>query len=360
MADNKKKESDKKLTPEEIYEKAEMLIEADSKIVDKAYRVDNYKTAAKYFKSLGDFKDAPQRAKECQKLADAAKNEYVTACYQEGQELLREAQTSEDYEAARRAFAKTPGYSDADELAKQCSDKKDEIDLKNWKKQRIGLTVFMIIALAAIIVFATPLRGVIFGTSKSAGDEADSSGHDPDSVYALDEAVAGDQVDFGEEKEYRWKVLEKDGDELLLVMFHAEKHEETRNGAYNDALEDVTWADCSLREWLNGEFLDEGFNEEERSKMILQKCENPGNQTYGTDGGEDTEDYVTLLTPEMYEKYYDIVDTIAMNFWLRAPGATQQSAEFASHRKEIMDYGYAVNSDQFYVVPVIRVKAIEE
>ena len=363
MADNKKKDSDKKLTPEQIYEKAEMLIEADSKIVDKAYRVDNYKTAAKYFKSLGDFKDAPQRAKECLKFADDAKNEYVTAYYEEGQALLREAQTSEDYEDARRAFAKISGYSDADELAKQCSDKKDEIDLKKWKKQRVILSAFMIIAAALIIVFATPLRGVIFGTSKSGGDGTDkeaSSGHNPDSVYALDEAVAGDQVDFGKDKEYRWKVLEKDGDELLLVMYHAEKHEETRNGAYNDDLEDVTWADCSLREWLNGEFLDDGFNEDERSKMILQKCENPGNQTYGTDGGEDTEDYVTLLTPEMYEKYYDIVDAISMNFWLRAPGATQQSAEFASHRKQIMDYGYAVNSDQFYVVPVIRVKAIEE
>ena len=369
MAENKMKAPAEPLTPEEIYEKATLILDADENIVEKAYRVDNYKRAAQYFKSLGDYQDAPARAKECLKLAEEAKTEYYTACYSEGQELLKAAHDAEDYEDARRLFAKIPGYQDADELEKQCTVKKEEIEYKNWKKQRIILSVIMVIAAAVIVVFATPLRGVLFDTSEVEEETADAESkdesakkstdpsleHNGDNIFPLDEAVAGDQVNFGEKKEYLWKVLEKDGDELLLMMFHAEKHEETRNGAYNDKLEDVTWADCSLRKWLNGDFLKEGFSDEERDMLVLQECENPDNQTYGTDGGEDTEDYVTLLTPEMYEDYGDITVCIAMNFWLRAPGANQQSAEFVSHRKHIMDYGYAVNSDDFYVVPVIKI-----
>ena len=52
MADKKNKEPEKNLTPEQIYAKAEILLAADPLIVEKAYRVDNFKTAAKYFNSL--------------------------------------------------------------------------------------------------------------------------------------------------------------------------------------------------------------------------------------------------------------------------------------------------------------------
>ena len=353
MADKKNKEPEKNLTPEQIYAKAEILLAADPLIVEKAYRVDNFKTAAKYFNSLGDFEDAPARAEECLKMAEEAKNEYLTSCYNEGQELLQSAKTPGDYEDAWRAFSKIPGYKDADELAKQCSEKKEQKEYSTWKKRRLSISAIVFVVLAAIIIFATPLRDVIFGTSGSKFSFAkaeDTKGYVP-----LDEAMPGDLVSFGEIKDYDWRVLEKDGDELLLLMSHAEKHMETRNGAYNDKLADVTWADCSLRKWLNGQFLQEEFTDEERAMIVLQKCENPDNQTYGTDGGEDTEDYVTLLTPEMYEKHSDITGIIAMNFWLRAPGATQQAAEFVSHRQNIMDYGYAVNSDDFYVVPVIKI-----
>ena len=353
MADKNKKEPEKELTPEQIYAKAELLIAADSLIVEKAYRVDNFKTAAKYFKSLGDFQDAPERARECLKMAEEAKNEYLTDCYNEGQELLKSARTPEDYEDAWRAFTKIPGYKDADELAKQCSEKKEQKEYSNWKKRRMSISVLAFAAIMVIVVFATPLRGIIFG--KSGRSSITKAEETTTGTVPLDEALPGDLVSFGEIKDYMWRVLEKDGDELLLLISHAEKHRELRNGAYNDKLTDVTWAGCSLRKWLNGQFLREEFTDEERAMIVLQKCENPDNKTYGTDGGEDTEDYVTLLTPDMYEKYNDITSIIAMNFWLRAPGATRQAAEFVSHRKHIMDYGYAVNSDDFYVVPVIKI-----
>lgn len=350
MAEAKKPTPAKKpLTPEMLYEKAESFVNVDSQIVDKSFREENYKTAAKFYKDAGDYLDAPEKAKECQRLAKEAREEYLSDTYAKGAEMLRTASSVEDYEHAGKVLAKVSGYRDADELLKKCNDAKEKIELRKFKRTRILAAAVIVLIIAAVAIFQAPVRRMLKGKIS----EEDTVAEEETPKELPEDVKAGDEVKFGN---YAWLVLDVDDEECLLAMYHAEKHEETRNGAYNDTLEDVTWADCSLRKWLNGEFLENGFLEEEREQILTEKYENPGNDAYGTDGGEETEDQVTLLTPEMYTEYSEVLSAIKMNYWLRAPGALQQTAQFVSHRNKIMDYGYAVDSDQFYVVPVIRVK----
>ena len=84
----------------------------------------------------------------------------------------------------------------------------------------------------------------------------------------------------------------------------------TASGLYDIAK--VTWADSDIRVWLNGDFLNEAFTEEERNEILLSEIATPDNSTYGTSGGLDTEDWVFFLSIDETEQYFkDNSDRIA-------------------------------------------------
>lgn len=97
----------------------------------------------------------------------------------------------------------------------------------------------------------------------------------------------GDKVVFGS---YDWRVLDIKNDRALIIT---ECIIEQR--PYHEAYIDTTWADCSLRKYLNGEFYD-AFSTVDKSRIIPVLNENPNNQWYGTNGGEDTRDSIFLLS----------------------------------------------------------------
>ena len=121
--------------------------------------------------------------------------------------------------------------------------------------------------------------------------------------------VRGDTVTFGHyEQDYdtsngpepiQWKVLDVQGGKALLlsqdVLVRLQYHPQ-ESGA--------TWKDCTLRQWLNDDFHHAAFSEEELKRVCLTRNVNEDNPTYGTDGGEDTDDYVFLLSLSEAEKYF--------------------------------------------------------
>ncbi|MCL2755310.1 MAG: DUF6273 domain-containing protein [Oscillospiraceae bacterium] len=109
----------------------------------------------------------------------------------------------------------------------------------------------------------------------------------------------GDIIKFGE---YHWLVLdvqkgiaEQCPDKALIITrqiigfrrFHAEEA-------------DVTWENCTLREYLNGEFLD-NFDS---TKIAPTTNTNPNNPWYDTDGGNPTIDSIFLLSLDEVCKYF--------------------------------------------------------
>lgn len=106
----------------------------------------------------------------------------------------------------------------------------------------------------------------------------------------------GSIISFGG---YDWRVLDmKENAALIITEEIIEQH------PYNDKYVDITWAECSLRKYLNGEFY-ERFAENDRKRIIPTHNETPDNEWYGTEGGEDTTDYVFLLSiEEVVCKYF--------------------------------------------------------
>ena len=105
----------------------------------------------------------------------------------------------------------------------------------------------------------------------------------------MEDHKIGSIISFGG---YKWRVLDTQGNTALIIT---ENIIEQR--IYHDAYKDITWAECALRKYLNGEFYDK-FSATDKSRIIPVINKNSDNQWYGTKGGEDTQDNIFLLSIE--------------------------------------------------------------
>ena len=147
-----------------------------------------------------------------------------------------------------------------------------------------------------------------------------------------------------------WIILDMSEGRALLLSRHGLDVK-----PYHAISEDVTWADSTIRTWLNDEFLFQAFNEQERNAILLTDVKNDAEQGfpgYGTDGGRMTEDKVFLLSRAEADLYftggnlaklcspttyaiskgawtsssYLADDKPACSWWLRSPGLDQNDA----------------------------------
>lgn len=91
---------------------------------------------------------------------------------------------------------------------------------------------------------------------------------------------------------FDWRILDIQGNAALMITEHI-----IGQHPYHNRAGDVTWADCFLREYLNGAFYHK-FTEAEQSRIIPVWNKNNDNQWYGSRGGEDTRDSIFLLGME--------------------------------------------------------------
>ena len=78
---------------------------------------------------------------------------------------------------------------------------------------------------------------------------------------------------------------------------------------YNVENEEMTWEKCTLRNWLNGGFLPSAFSEHEQSAILMSMVDNSASQGYSewnTDGGNNTQDQVFLLSYTEANRYLDV------------------------------------------------------
>ena len=101
-----------------------------------------------------------------------------------------------------------------------------------------------------------------------------------------------------------WLVLDRDGEKALLL---------SKCGLdakpYNTKETEITWEQCSLRKWLNGEFLNAAFRADEQRAILLTHVDNSEKQgffTSMTNSGSDTEDRVFLLSYAEANRYLGV------------------------------------------------------
>lgn len=151
------------------------------------------------------------------------------------------------------------------------------------------------------------------------------------------EFKVGDIIKFGNNN---CKILDiKDNTALIITEYII------CNMQYNRALEETTWENCSLRQYLNNEFYN-SFSESDRERIIEVTNLNLDNPQYGTTGGNPTVDKIFLLSIEEANKY-DIVIPRYVNlniaWWLRSPGDEKTGASGVYGAGSVNTEGYYVD-----------------
>lgn len=130
-------------------------------------------------------------------------------------------------------------------------------------------------------------------------------------IARLKEASAGDIVVFGFYEQdnnksngteaAEWLILEKGKDQALVISKYAldcrEYHSEHGDSG-------VTWETSTLRQWLNGSFLNDTFSAEEKTLILEETVHADKNPKYSSDPGNDTLDKVFLLSISEAKNYF--------------------------------------------------------
>ena len=101
-----------------------------------------------------------------------------------------------------------------------------------------------------------------------------------------------------------WLVLEVQGNKALLISKYGLDAQ-----PYNTAWEEVTWETCTLRTWLNNDFLNRAFTAMEQKAIVTTNVDNSKSQGYpnwDTTGGNNTRDQVFLLSFAEANKYFNV------------------------------------------------------
>ncbi|MCL2577284.1 MAG: DUF6273 domain-containing protein [Defluviitaleaceae bacterium] len=160
-----------------------------------------------------------------------------------------------------------------------------------------------------------------------------------------------------------WRILEIMGKRALVIS-----EDIIGTKWYHDNDTGTSWANCGLRQYLNGTFYN-AFSAREKSRIAKVKINNPKNPWFGTNGGNDSLDNIFLLSIDEVLKYfgdsYQIrkKPTSAGNFddqynegriaqntnrknhwwWLRSPGFSTNRAVFISPTGSFFVYGGIIN-----------------
>ncbi len=168
----------------------------------------------------------------------------------------------------------------------------------------------------------------------------------------------GDVVYFGtyenrkEDYHFKWRVIDKKKNELLLLMDCCLKEI-----PFSNERSKITWENSSLRIWLNSVFLEEAFseNETELIKQTNVKCK--------YDQIEETEDFLFLLSDDETEQYLPVQDDriafplIKNNavgwWWLRTVDHKTDSVLFIDSIGRIRKEGRSANDTTVFARPAM-------
>lgn len=316
------------------------------KVMTSAHTEAVFKGAAEKFGTIPGFKDADALAEEC---LEKAENSRKDAIYDSArQEMI--ADKIADYESAIAAFRTISGWRDAEEqialcqkrigeikaqeeadrleMRRQAEEKRiaDEIAAKKRKKVIVIATPII----CACIAFVILLTQVIIPKQKynTAMDMIDAGEYD--AAYAILEeigdtetiaaskydrvanATVGDTIVFGTyeqdndtsngKENIEWLVLAKEDDRLLVISQYALDCQQYDMSKTDAPL--ITWESCTIRKWLNEDFLNVAFSDEEKAMICMVTVPPDMSSFSNRNSGSTIQDRVFLLSTSEANRYF--------------------------------------------------------
>lgn len=157
------------------------------------------------------------------------------------------------------------------------------------------------------IVFILMLALLLHGASGENSNNAT-----PYRAYGDDFAI-GSYVSFGtypqtaygdDATPIEWLVLNRNGNKALLLSRYGLDRQ-----SYNESYESVSWGECTLRTWLNDDFISRAFNDDEQAAILASNILNNDELLYGdweTSGGNNTQDKLFLLSYAQANAYLGV------------------------------------------------------
>ena len=322
------------------------------------------------------------------------------------EKIYCEACNTSDLSEKIKLFDSIRGYKDADELCDKAKQKKVRKAKRN-KKIAIITTPIVCALIAFWILWANVIKPNMeynkaldlmnagnldeaYGIFTELGnykDAADKVGNirlqkTKDQLKSL---KVGSYVNFGAyeqdnnisngKEDVEWLVLEvKDGKALIISKYALDCK------PYNTSYTDVTWETCTLRKWLNNDFLGAAFSADEKAMIPTVTVSADKNPYYSTNPGNATRDQVFLLSIPEVNKYFNSdsarqckpTDYVVAGgayvsssngncwWWLRSPGNDQDDAAYVSNVGDVSESGNAVSYVSGAVRPALWIDLSEQ
>ena len=250
-------------------------------------------------------------------------------------------------------------------------DNRGKEETKKIKKKNDYFPIIIGILILLGIAGAFAYNKSVSKKGTTAKGESSSQKKDKNPDYKIGETIEfGNypQDKDGTEKPIEWIVMKKEGNQVLLLSKYVLDAK-----PYNKEWEDVTWETSDIRQWLNNEFYTTAFNKAEKAKIQTSLIKNEDNSKYGTNGGNDTEDKVFLLSEKETETLFSnkeeriakateyatksgvyVNEEKAAWWWLRSPGDDSRDAAEVSRYGWVDRLGYDVDDNIDGVRPALH------
>lgn len=390
-----------------------------------------YIEAARLFETIRKYQDSTALAKECYEKAEIIRKDTILA----NAEAKMQYECVFDYKAEIEhlesiiaSLVSISGWKNADEKIRVCKKKiedtkaKIETDrleqerkkiLKRKKSKKIAIILSAMIC--AFIVLSVVLSLVIsnYKYNKSialmdekynkaialmdegnvvkayealiALDGYKDSTEKAMSIYSQykveklkrENVKVGDYIFFGTyeqdnnisngKEDIEWLVLAVENGKVLVISKYALDCQQ-----YNTSHTDVTWETCSLRKWLNNEFLSSIFSVEEQSRIPTVTVYADKNPENSTSPGNTTQDKIFLLSITEANRYFSSDSARQCkatayaeaqgvsgdskkncSWWLRSPGQTQSMAADVYSSGSVNVFGYYVSRNISAIRPAL-------
>ena len=284
----------------------EMAYQAGLQLISES----DYENAISWFEKAGDYSDVKEQILSIGEYYyttqqyDLAEAVYVKVpetgnAAQRLYELGQYYELMGNRERAAQAYKEAGSYEDAEEKAQEMIWQVAEAlfsEEKFEEAKELYVTISGYDGVDGRIVacdnaIATAAREAKLASFKTLG-----------SIVKFGHYEQDNNSDNGKE-EIEWIVLDvQNGKSLLLSRYLLDAK------PYNTDYTSVTWETCTLRSWLNGDFMNAAFTAEEQFAILTTKVDNSKTQGYSgfnTNSDKNTQDKIFLLSyHEAFEQYF--------------------------------------------------------